>query len=631
MVASGAYGVLGRRWQQTLLAGCLLLNVNVAVNAAESVQSLRYGTTLYHFYQRDYYTALTELMVGQQLDQLGVHGPRAELLRGGMNLSYGMDSQAEKIFDQLLVGEGAQAYPEDRDKAWFYLARMAWQRGELEKSRSALDKLPSEYQGKFSAEANYLRSSIALSLGNEQESIRFAQLLPLDSPWQYYLYYNLGAAQARQGNWQEAINYYSRFGEMSFSSQESKAIRDKAITATGFALMASNKFDEARVQFARVRLDGPMSGRALLGYGWASSEMGDFPMALSSWQTLTGRKLTGGSARESLLAIPYVYEELDRPAIALEHYRRAANAYQLQLSTVRSTMAEFKEGKLEELLDLGVGAPGSVSDAHGWVFGGDILPLNSKAGLLAATLTGNDFQLALRELQDLYRMAWHMDDAEQRLQVLSQVDADQRVSWSTVVEGDGRNKLEQQKHTLEQKVAQLKKRLERAESNPDTAARLFADAAQNKRWEKVDHASQLLTQMTADTSLEAKKLQLALMRGLLMWADSEQFVARSWTMQRDVKELEALVAQSTELLGRVDEAIAQRGEREFSLRISTMRDRMAPAGQRLERAIGHSEAKIRRLAISELKGQEQHLSHALGRSRLAIARLYDESSQELPL
>ena len=630
MVITPTHCVFKTRWQRGLLGLFVSLFFAVSASGAETVQSLRYGTTLYHFFQRDYYSALTELMAAEQLQQLGPHQARAELLRGGMSLSYGMDKAAARIFQELL-GDTELRYPSDRDRAWFYLAKMAWQRGELQNSQLALDKMSSAYHGKFSGEANYFRSSIALRQGNEQNAIQYAGLLPLDSPWRYYLYYNLGAAQGVEGNWQQAIEYYSRFDEMSFPTAESKALHDKALSASGFAYMAADMFAQAREQFMRVRLDSPMSSRALLGYGWASSEMGDFPLALSSWQTLTGRSLTGASARESLLAIPYVYEKLGRSAIALGHYRRAANAYQVQLSTVRSTINEFKDGDLSELLDLGVGAPNVSTDAHGWVFGGDILPANSKAALLARALTGNDFQLASRELQDLYRIAWHMEDAQQRIQVLAQVDADQRASWSSVVEGDRKKQLQSRKHALEKTVAQLATRVESARKGGDKGSRLLANSAQTSRWKTLDHATGLAEKILDDANAEAKKSQLTLMRGLLLWGDSEQFVARSWTLQRDIKNLKVLIAQSTDLLERVDDAIAERAEMAFNQRIAAMRERMEPTGQRIKVAIGRSENQLRHVAISELKIQERDLSLALGRSRLAIARLYDESSQEAPL
>ena len=112
------------------LASVCLLVCSAGAGALESVQSLAYGVTLYHFYQQDYFWALTELMVAQKsaAPSLGVHADNAELLRGGMSLSYGMDRQAQQIFTDMLTQPGATA---DVDRAWFYLGKIAWQRGDV--------------------------------------------------------------------------------------------------------------------------------------------------------------------------------------------------------------------------------------------------------------------------------------------------------------------------------------------------------------------------------------------------------------------------------------------------------------------------------------------------------------------
>jgi tetratricopeptide (TPR) repeat protein len=432
------------KWHKTIrprvLSGlCLCVLLNTAAASPETVQTLRYGTTLYQFFQQDYYSAITELMVARELQQLGSHEQRAELLRGGMSLSYGMDGEARGIFETLLSDPGELSSLEDRNRAWFYLAKMSWRRGDSLNTLSGLEKMSSDSEGQFSDQAYYLRSSIALNDGDEKAALAYADKLTVDSPWRYYLYYNLGGNQAAQGNFDAANKYYTRFDQMSFSTEESKEVRDKAFTAHGFSLMASNHFEEAMHQFTRVRLDSPMADRALLGYGWAASEMGDFALALSSWQTLTARDLGSPSAREGLLAIPYAYEQVGNSSVALQQYHNAANAYLQQLSSVKTAIAAFRDGNLVQTLDLSVGKPRAGVDAHGWVFGDDILPTGSHGSILTELLTRQGFQLALRELQDLYRIAWHLEDANKRLQNLAQVDADQQASWASVTDG-GRRK-----------------------------------------------------------------------------------------------------------------------------------------------------------------------------------------------
>ena len=84
-----------------------------------------------------------------------------------------------------------------------------------------------------------------------------------------------------------------------------------------------------------------MSDRALLGYGWAAMESEDYMAALSPWQALSRRPPVSQSVRESLLAIPYAYEQLGRDGSGLAHYRQAADVLRAELDNVQRAIALF--------------------------------------------------------------------------------------------------------------------------------------------------------------------------------------------------------------------------------------------------------------------------------------------------
>ena len=55
-----------------------------ATDKPQQVQDLEYGEVLFHFYQGDYYAAISKLMVAQEKQQLRHHREEGELLLGGL-------------------------------------------------------------------------------------------------------------------------------------------------------------------------------------------------------------------------------------------------------------------------------------------------------------------------------------------------------------------------------------------------------------------------------------------------------------------------------------------------------------------------------------------------------------------
>ncbi len=594
------------------LAGALCSG---AARAAETVQSLRYGVSLFYLYQGDYFQSLTELMVGQSRKELGPHGDNAELLRGGISLSYGMDREAERVFTALLAEprEGV-----NRQRAWFYLAKVAWQRGQTERAAAALAKAGladiDPRGNELAQEAAYLRAAIALSQGRPEVAAAALETLPKESPWRFYSSYNLGAAAAAAGDWSTAASHFQQLEDAN-SSPELKTLRDRAYTASGFALMAAGQFDAAREDFKRVRLVSPVADRALLGHGWAAFENGDAMAALAPWQELGARPPVSQSVRESLLAVPYAYEQLSRPGLAMARYQRARDVLQSELDSVQAAILQFAEGDLASLLQL------DVESSNDWLFGDDILPISNQAPYLRHLIASHRFQGAMREMRDLQRIDRNLARADEKLAVLARADAEQQANWERVISGGGREQLEARLFSLSAANTALKSRLADAEASGD--GRALADAERRALWRRLEKAEATAQALDAPA---AQREMLRLYRGLLIWDDSEQYPDLRWRAQRELAALEDSLVEAEQGLARLDEAIANRRSSNFAPRVVALESRVNNQQQVVSRALLRSEAGLRQVAMAELSQQARALKRSLGQSRLAIARLYDRGS-----
>ncbi len=584
--------------------------------AAETVESLRYGVSLYYLYQGDYFQSLTELMVGQSQDELGPHTENAELLRGGISLSYGMDREAERVFTALLAEprEGV-----NRQRAWFYLAKVAWQRGETERAAAALDRASLaqadiDKRDDLSQEAAYLRAAIALSRGDSTAAESALAALPERSPWRYYSSYNLGAAHAARGEWTSAAGYFRQLEEAG-ATAELRTLRDRAFTASGYALMAAGEFDAAREDFMRVRLVSPVADRALLGHGWAAFENGDAMAALSPWRELGARPPVSQSVRESLLAVPYAYEQLSRPGLALASYQQARQVYQAELDSVQAAIQQFASGDLADLLQL------DVENSDDWLFGEDILPISEQAPYLRHLIASHAFQGAMREMRDLQRINRNLARSTEKLAVLAQADVEQQANWAKVIEGGARQQYQERLDELAAETEALRTRLAAAERDGD--GRALADATGRELWQRLESAE------AAARRIEAPAEQLELLRlyrGLMTWDDSEQYPDRRWRAERDLAELKEALAEAEQGLARLDVAIANRRSSNFAPRLAALNTRVDDQQAVVAQALLRSESGLRQVAVAELSQQARALKRSLGQSQLAIARLYDRSS-----
>ena len=552
-------------------------------------------------------------MAGQEREDLGPHSAGAQMLRGGMALSYGMDREATAIFENQL---DAPSNAVNNDQAWFYLGKLAWQRGEAERTLQALSRMTPEYEGPLMLEAQYLRASALLRQGDASQAAHQWGGMPHKSIWRRHLGYNLGANHALQEEWWKAAYYFSTVGTALSDSQEERTLADKAYTAAGYGYLSSGDSLKSSREFRRVRLDSPYTSRALLGYGWSAVEQGNYLAALGPWQRLVTGSMLDENVQQGLLAVPYAYDQLGRPGVALEKYQFASSQYTRALADLEAAVVAFRDEPLAPL--LGIEEQGNAD----WLFDQDILPGGNHSPYVRHLVTQHSFQVALRELNDLYSVARQLADARQRLEVLQQVDKHQQEVWADITEGDRRNQLALRQQELALAYESLRGRLQQAIEANDS--RSLATSEQAALWSRLDRATALASGVAQP---EKYAQRLSILRGLMIWQDSEVFPARAWEAQVTINELDALTTESARALQQVDVAVASQRQSSFSPRITALLDQVIVNREVVQANIGRSEAQLRQVAIETLEQQAGQLARALGQSRLAVAQLHDRARE----
>ena len=582
-----------------------------------------YGDVLFEFYQGRYFPAITKLEASQVFNRMQHHADEAEILRGGLLLSYGLHQQAGEVFEALLARGAA---PSVRDRAWYFLAKVRYQRGLMPEANRALARIEHRLPAPLEDDRRLLQANVLMALGDNAGASKI--LTPIAGPRGDDLYarYNLGVAQIRAGDTAHGTQILDELGRQTMPDEESRALRDKANVALGFAALKAGKPQDARTFLQRVRLQGIEANAALLGFGWAADALGSPKLALVPWVELAGRDASDSAVLEAQLAVPYAYAELHADAQALKRYENAISNFETEDANIDATIAAIRQGKLIE--GLMARNPG---EEMGWFQTFRDVPLMPHAHLLTPVIAGNEFQEAFKNYRDLQFLGHNLAEWHANLGVFGDMLATRRQAFADRVP-----KIRAQQDASGQNITQLQQRsddnaaaLKQAEDAADGTA--FADANERELQQRLARVTSTLSSLPADADpglVEAHD-RLRRVSGALAWQLAHEFPARVWDTKKGQKQTEdALVdarAHDEQL------AKAQRDEpahfEDFARRIAELQARLDVLTPRVATLGTEQQGALQEIAITSLASQKDRLAQYTAQARYAVAQLYDRATE----
>jgi len=617
-----------------MLLGGLLLTLPLAASAAKyvkpdpdglpprDVKDLHYGDVLFYFYQDDYFDSITRLLAAQELERLPHTEGEAELLLGGLYLSLGEHVEAGKIFEALLAGKTSEGV---RNKAWFYLGKVWYQRGYLEESERALRQVSDKIQPRISAERYMLLAQLMLRQGRYDDAIAALQAWHGAPDWTAYAQFNLGVALVRKGRLPEAIAYLDRVGRMETSNEELLSLKDKANLALGFAYLQAQRAAEARPILERVRLEGPYSSKALLGVGWADSSLGDFKRALVPWLALRKRNLLDSAVQEAYLTVPYAYNQLGASGQAAEYYGAAIESFDAELRRIDDSIEQIRSGNLlDRLLN------DDKKDTLTWYWQLKTLPNAPESRYLYHILASNEFQEGLKNYRELNFMRHNLDDWREDVSAYNDMLDTRQEAYNERVPKADAVMAATDLDALTQKRVDFESRLNAIEKSNDVAA--LGTPEEQQTWTKLKRIEDYLALHPDDPDLQEMRDKLRLMKGVVYWRLSESFKARLWNERRSVKELEASLLETQKRAVQVKQARAgiPTNTGAFAARVATMRARMDELEQRMAALAEKQNRFLQEIAVDELGRQKQRFETYQVQARFELAAIYDKTQNAKP-
>jgi hypothetical protein len=605
-----------------------------AAMAAGKVEHLvkdpHYGDTLFHFYQEHYFTSVTGLMVSQHFNRVAKHADEAEVLRGGLLLSYGMHKEAGDIF-ALLIEKGAA--PPVRDRAWFFLAKIRYQRGLYAEADDALGRIEKNLPPDMEEERVLLKAHVLMARGDYAAAAVVLNGIPEvakeiskgATSASLYARYNLGVALVRSGNADAGGALLDQLGKAPTppqATEEFRALRDKANVALGFAALQADKPENAGTYLERVRLNGVQSNKALLGFGWAFASTKNHKQALVPWTELSQRDASDSAVLEASIALPYAFGQLGAYGQALDRYTAAIAVFERENTGLDESIAAIRAGKLVEgLLERNPG------EEMGWFWNINELPQMPHAGHLTQVLAQHDFQEAFKNYRDLQFLTRNLQQWKDSLGVFGDMLDNRRKAYAERLPGILAKAGESGLGVMAQRSAALAGELAEAEAQGDGAA--FADDKERELRATLDDVQANLKALgdTPETAAARERHRLA--AGALTWRLSQTHAARLYEAKRALQTLEAGVAEA-----RQHEAALAQAQRDEPAKFDRFAERIVELDKRIQALVPlvaalskEQQAALQELAVAQLTLQKERLVAYTMQARFAVAQLYDRANK----
>ena len=588
-----------------------------------------FGESLYYAQQGHFFEALERLdaELGQHravdepaLDSLYWSLRDAEFSVGDFELNYRMHHRAGRAITAVLEGAVDEVV---RNDAAYRLARIHFQKGQLEDALYALDRITGEVPEDIGDDIEFLRANIYTGLGRHAEAAEVLKRLQSAEGLKGFAAYNLGIALLEDNRREDALEQLDRAGQIASDDEAVLAIRDKSNFVLGTLLVESERFDQAKQYFDRVRLEGPFSTSALLASGWAATASDDYGRAVVPWTLLAERESTDASVQEAMLALPFAYGKLDVHGRAALLYAKALDSFGHEIERLDESLTSIRDGKFLKVL-----VREEVRQDKDWVIRLRSLPESPETYYLMELLASHDFQTALQNYLDLEDLRRKLASWDVSFDAFDDMIGLRRQYYEPQLPGldaqfrelDSRMRLRLEQHELLEKRLQSLLVAPRPEFLATADERLTA-----ARLAELEAALEGASNATADDL----RRRIARLRGVLTFTLRTEYHERLDVFARHLRELgqsiEVLEAEHVEFV-RTRQAAVHSFEG-YDTPIGRLRTHVAESLGKVNLLMARQGRVLELVAIDELVARRDRLETYRDQARYALADSYDRATE----
>lgn len=588
------------------------------ITKVEYVSNLAYGTSLFNFFQDKYFSAITDLLVAKHYNRLNTEDKNPELLLGGMYLSYGIPDKAAGIFTALLDQSGKSTSATVRDRALFHLGRHYYESGTLQPAESSLIEIGDSLNEDYDAERIHMLINIMIHNAQIDGADELLNKIPDESIWHYYSQYNLGTAYLRSGHYDDGITLLDEIGIEKTSNTEYEIIKDKSNIALAFSELARNNPQQANEYFSRVRIDSSQTSNGLLGLGWSWYKQAHYTQALSAWLTLSNQAIPSLAKQESLITIPYAYENSGQPYVALQAYDSAIGSYNTELSEIKNIILDINSGKF--INSLKAVSMGTESSNPASVIGNVGVASNK---YLSPLFLSKDFNNAVKDLQELTFLGYTLDHWEQDLPALRLILEEKRITYNKEIQKQDHKKILASARILFAKRNEFADQVKQIEQNEDITA--LATDDQKLLLNKLTAAKNTLNDMSGNPDAAEQQEKYRLLNGILTWKLVTDFPASMWQTKKEMIALNKTSEQFNQIVNSLSGIFTTRPVQyaDFLSRIKNHEAGLKQIRTDVSASIKTQEELITKMSLAAASQYKTKIEAYLDRALYSRARLYD--------
>ncbi len=600
-----------------------LSTLNAASELEHTVDELPYGAALYNFYQDNYFSAITDLLVAKKRQTIVDQSKAAELMLGSLYSSYGLQKRAHDIFKNIARNEARDIPQNILDQALFQIGKDFFINGFEEDAKRSLLGIGSRQKStlgpEHDAERLNMLSEIHMHAEEYDAVLEMLDLFPSNSVWKQYTQFNLSVNLIKDGRTEEGMLLLEELAKTAPFNKEVSVLHDQANLALAAVYAKLGKPNLAIGYFENIKVRNPQANSALLGLGWLKFKTAAYDGALSAWSELSQRSKSDTDVQEALMLIPYALEKRGEKAKALSRYDFAIQLYEQEFINVERIKKSIEQGEVIKILQS-ISVVETTLDSH------DLLQAMGPelSEYLFELLTSSDFNKAIRDYRDLAVLEDSLTQWEQSI-VSMKLILNEKVNTynnrlSVVINS---LKFEYAKK-LKDKRAGLIGQLDKALSSSTTRA--LVNAEEKELFDMLDAIKFKLDKIgNKDPEIIEMRNKYDFLAGLLKWNIDTDYAPRLWAVKKSIKELDnALhgVNRAIDSLTSVWEA-APAEHQQFGERINAKQKQIKALKLEVKHAMFDQEAEVQKMAENAIAQYRVYLKTYHDRALFGKARVYD--------